>query len=1098
MQDLKVRLVAVDGGFKVVIDKSTTSLRGMEVGSERAKKALTGLNSTTRNLLLTLTAGASAWLSFRGASTLVRDFAVQEKAVAALDQSIASMGRTTVGLSRNLQALAAQIQREGIIGDEAIIQGQSFLTTYRDITDDLLPRATRLMVDLAAKMGGDVTGAANMVGKASMGMVGELARVGITFSDAAKESKDFALILSEMETQVSGMNKALGATRTGGLQGLQNDLGDTRELLGGLIAQVLGAATPGLRELVGVINNDLAEAVEGNQEAAEMWGRQLVVAAQGGVQGMGWVIEHMGKTISVIEDHPEIAQFGLIGYLIWGKKGAVIGALIGGLFSEVRAELRSLGVFANTTEEHLDAVVERIDRMQRKLGDLEAVGDPVSAEAIVALRAELVTLRTEQADLEAQLKSEGGWDAWSQRMQDAEAGADSFGQSLERIGARLRGLEITIPTVQVPLALDGGTGGGGRGGGGISNPADVDRLMRTLYPNEAAAKQWLIDYRLLVGSGLEGTELDDAIKRLNQRFAGEVKGDAKVMSDEVAQIYKDTATSIRGAFRDTFRDVFDDGVRGFSGLSDRMLGIFKDMLADMATLAIARPVMIPMVSAIGGMMGISNPAQAAVVQQLGGNALGSVAGGAMGAMGVGGLAAGTTAFSNYVAAQGIVGGSMSSLGFAGSALGAGQFGAAAGAALPVIGGIAIGAMLLDNLTGGGLFGTSWKTRDAGLDLAVAGGDISGQEYEYQRKKRSLFRGSKSRTLFSDIDDDLLTGINDSLDAGIEALIAGAAGLGVRTAEGIIAGFESQTRLSLKGMSDEEAQQAIQAWLDETLVDMGRAVLGDTRFSGLLIDAGREMLMGVFGIGGYMNADPMADFTEMQRLASRTLKEQYDEQTRSLRQLVRAYDGSEEATVALAVATQDRYQMELALLQQIAGVRAGIGDLIGGSIENIRQSVMSPDELFGYLTGQAEGLAGQLARATDPAQIERLVQQIDRLTNQAYGLLPDFSREENAQGFIDFLSGVRDQADDRLGRVEDRIQAAHESMSEAIGDSMARASKSLLEAAIAQKEASIATIEAQLEGKENRRLFQILYRKQIELLEEERQHLDELRSYYRYT
>ena len=45
----------------------------------------------------------------------------QERAVAGLDASISSMGRTTQGLSKKLQDLASQIQREGIIGDESIL-----------------------------------------------------------------------------------------------------------------------------------------------------------------------------------------------------------------------------------------------------------------------------------------------------------------------------------------------------------------------------------------------------------------------------------------------------------------------------------------------------------------------------------------------------------------------------------------------------------------------------------------------------------------------------------------------------------------------------------------------------------------------------------------------------------------------------------------------------------------------------------------------------------------------------------------------------------------------------------------------------------------
>ncbi len=170
------------------------------------------------------------------AKSAVSAFEQQEQAVASLDASIKSMGRNTKGLSRNLQELASQIQNEGILGDEAIIQGTSFLTTYGEISDRLLPRTIRIMADLAAKMGGDTASAAKLLGKASMGLVGSLSIAGISLSDATKESKDFESILREIEAQVGGTNKALGDTASGGIKQFSNAWGDVQEKLGQVIA----------------------------------------------------------------------------------------------------------------------------------------------------------------------------------------------------------------------------------------------------------------------------------------------------------------------------------------------------------------------------------------------------------------------------------------------------------------------------------------------------------------------------------------------------------------------------------------------------------------------------------------------------------------------------------------------------------------------------------------------------------------------------------------------------------------------------------------------------------------------------------------------
>ena len=205
--------------------------RGIDSFAKSARKNTQAISVMKRSLV----ALAASFISLRGAKDLVATFRVQERAVQKLDASIASMGRSTRGLSQQLQNLASQIQSEGILGDEALIEGQSFLTTYSQITDDLLPRSTRVMADLAAKMGGDIVSAANLVGKASMGMTGELSRVGITLSDTAKQSKDFELIVSEIESQVSGTNKAL-AKGSGVYDQLGNRIGDAKEKLGEFIA----------------------------------------------------------------------------------------------------------------------------------------------------------------------------------------------------------------------------------------------------------------------------------------------------------------------------------------------------------------------------------------------------------------------------------------------------------------------------------------------------------------------------------------------------------------------------------------------------------------------------------------------------------------------------------------------------------------------------------------------------------------------------------------------------------------------------------------------------------------------------------------------
>jgi len=288
--------------LKIVIDVDAET--GKATINE-VDRSLVRMERHTRKMEAGLKAAGAAFagfISIQTARQFVEAFQRQEQAVAALDASLQSMGRTTPDLSRKLQALAAQIQQQGIIGDEEIIRGQSFLTTYSTISDELLPRVTRAMADLAAKTGGDVVSAANLLGKASMGMTGELARYGITLSEQAKKSKDFALILSEIEAQVGGMNAALANTASGAMKQFGNVAGDLQEKLGGMLAVGLLPVTKELTKMIGEMN-DAVEAADGvktkGQELSLMFA-QVADMIGNAAKGIALPFEAVGGAIGAV------------------------------------------------------------------------------------------------------------------------------------------------------------------------------------------------------------------------------------------------------------------------------------------------------------------------------------------------------------------------------------------------------------------------------------------------------------------------------------------------------------------------------------------------------------------------------------------------------------------------------------------------------------------------------------------------------------------------------------------------------------------------------------------------------------------------------
>lgn len=165
----------------------------------------------------------------------VQAFSAAEQGAIRLDSVLFSMGRGTGQLSAEMKKLASQIQSEGIISDDEIIRGQAMLATFDTISNEALPRATKVMADFAAMTGGDARTAAMLLGRASAGMTETLARYGIVLPDSVKKSGDFNLVLGEIEKKIGGMNKALGGSASGSLKKFSNAWDDVLESMGSVL-----------------------------------------------------------------------------------------------------------------------------------------------------------------------------------------------------------------------------------------------------------------------------------------------------------------------------------------------------------------------------------------------------------------------------------------------------------------------------------------------------------------------------------------------------------------------------------------------------------------------------------------------------------------------------------------------------------------------------------------------------------------------------------------------------------------------------------------------------------------------------------------------
>ncbi len=131
---------------------------------------------------------------------------------------------------------------------------------------------------------------------------------------------------------------------------------------------------------------------------------------------------------------------------------------------------------------------------------------------------------------------------------------------------------------------------------------------------------------------------------------------------------------------------------------------------------------------------------------MGGDTLGKIGGG---------LTGGALAYSMLMSGGGLAGLS------AGMASG-GLFGGLSGmaGAMGPIGWAALGAMAINSITGGKLFGTSYKTESASQQWSVSEAGASGSQSVTEVKQQSFFRGRKWRTTTSALDAEAMAAVNE--------------------------------------------------------------------------------------------------------------------------------------------------------------------------------------------------------------------------------------------------------------------------------------------------------------------------------------------------
>ena len=248
-----VEYVAKTAALKAGIDEASKQTEGFKGKLKNFAKggALAGIGALTAGLKLG-----------------VDEFFESQKVSAQTNAVLKSTGKAAGVTAKDVDKLAEALMKKSGIDDETIKSGENLLLTFTNVKNeagkgnDVFNQATGTMTDMSVALGQDMKSSATQLGKAlndPIKGVGQLSRVGVTFTDAQKdqikalvESGDTMgaqkIILGELNKEFGGSAKAAGKTLPGQINIMKESFSNFAGMLVGKVIPILQDAIKWLRD----------------------------------------------------------------------------------------------------------------------------------------------------------------------------------------------------------------------------------------------------------------------------------------------------------------------------------------------------------------------------------------------------------------------------------------------------------------------------------------------------------------------------------------------------------------------------------------------------------------------------------------------------------------------------------------------------------------------------------------------------------------------------------------------------------------------------------------------------------------------------------
>ena len=471
-------------------------------------------------------------------------------------QLLESTGAAAWTTADALDAQARGLARATLQSTAGVQRAQQVLLTFRNVTEDTFDRSIELAADLATVMGGDITSAAQQLGRAledPVRGITALRRSGVSFTDAQQElikslvetnraSEAQALILDELAGQLGGVAKREAEGLAGAFDTLGQANAEAREALAEYF-DLAQRSTTTINTLAGVVDNFTQRLASGDLDGiirGVTTSFQVLAALAAGrlAVSLGTASAAFAtKTAAMIAANGAAVTLTRSLALLGGPFGVLIAA--GTAAYLFRDSINSTSRAANRAKQEIDNLTASINlnseaSIRSGIAELERKLVEVQAEAAQA-SAELDQARLEMTDQAADA-ARGAGQAYNQ----AKAQADEYRGAisglkgeLEQLAAQedrlaeVRALGITATDGLDDSTRELTTSVGSLAAGTSNATREIDEmrrafesLMNRLFPLEAQQRRYREEQLLLTQAWNEGAisadRYTEAMRRLEQ------------------------------------------------------------------------------------------------------------------------------------------------------------------------------------------------------------------------------------------------------------------------------------------------------------------------------------------------------------------------------------------------------------------------------------------------------------------------------------------------------------------------------------------------------------------------------------------------------